>query len=142
MNFLDDIYETTAKLLFCFKNDFPARFALCEFDIRDIPKSTFFPHPVGIVIRSGTRIGENCIIRQNVTIGIRKDEINERPAKIGDNVIIGANAVILGSVTIGNNVVIGAGSIVLINIPENRVYISKILSDETVMMKNDVFGKS
>ena len=56
--------------------------------------------------------------------------------------MIGANAVILGSVTIGNNVVIGAGSIVLINIPENRVYISKILSDETVMMKNDVFGKS
>ncbi len=141
MNFLDDSYETLAKLFFCFKNDFPARLALCEFDIKDIPKSTYFPHPIGIVIRAGTKIGEKCIIRQNVTIGIRKDELNEGPAKIGNNVILGANAVILGPVTIGNNAIIGAGSIVLIDIPENQVYVSKFLSEETLKMKNDDSGE-
>lgn len=111
------------KIFWCLKKDFPLRLLLCDIDLKEIPTSTIFSHPIGIVIRSGTIIGENCSIHQNVTIGQRRSE--EERTIIGNKVIIGAGAIILGGVTIGNNSTIAAGSIVLDDIPSNCVYISK-----------------
>jgi serine acetyltransferase len=85
-----------------------------------IGKGTVFPHhALGIVIHPYAIIGENCKIEQNVTIGGRSG-ITVLPV-IGDNVMIGAGALVLGPVKIGDNVQIGAGAVVVNDIPENCV---------------------
>lgn len=94
----------------------------CDMNLRDIPFSTIFPHPYGISIRGGSRFGENCVIRQNVTIGYRKNPLERAPI-IGNNVHVCAGAIILGPVTVGDNVTIGAGSIVLADIPNNKTIV-------------------
>ncbi|MNG29745.1 Serine acetyltransferase [compost metagenome] len=62
-------------------------------------------------------IGENCVIRQGVTIGNRKS--GDDVPTIGDNVDIGAGAVIIGKIKIGDNVKIGANAVVLKDVPDN-----------------------
>lgn len=116
------ILKSIKKIYICYKKGFPFSVALlCDVCPENIPKSTIFGHPFGIVIRENTVIGENCTIRQNVTIGQRRYENDT--AKIGDNVEIGAGAIILGDVSIGNNVIIGAGSIILASIPDNKTVV-------------------
>lgn len=78
-----------------------------------------FPHPIGIVIGAGVKIGENCIIYQNVTLGRKYKDIAEYPT-IGNNVTIYANSVIIGNVRIGNNAVIGCNSVILRDIKDNE----------------------
>lgn len=75
------------------------------------------PHPNGIVIHPGASIGPNCLIFQQVTIGMRDRE--GIPPQIGGHVDIGAGAKILGSVKIGNHVLIGANAVVLTDVPDN-----------------------
>lgn len=77
------------------------------------------PHPVGIVIGCRTIIGNNAIIENNVTCGLKNFDKEFNP-NIGDNVIIGTGSKILGDVTIGNNVVIGANSVVINNVADNE----------------------
>lgn len=72
---------------------------------------------LGVVIHSNTKIGNNCQINQNVTIG-RNFGDKEVPV-IGDNVYIGAGSVIFGEITIGDNVIIGANSLINKSIPSN-----------------------
>ena len=74
------------------------------------------PHPNGIVIHPDARIGPNCLIFQQVTIGTRGD--GGAPS-IGGHVDIGAGAKILGPVKIGNHVVIGANAVVMLDVPDN-----------------------
>ncbi|MFV0194106.1 serine acetyltransferase [Empedobacter falsenii] len=83
---------------------------------------TKFPHPIGIVIGKGVNIGQNCVIYQNVTIGVKSREDRVYPS-IGNNVIISANCVIIGNITIGNNVTIGASAVVLKDIPDNSIVV-------------------
>ena len=84
-------------------------------------QNTFFPHPIGIVIHPKVKIGKNCTIFQNVTIGQGKLINGIDIPIIGDNVIIYANSVIVGGIKIGNNVTVGAGSIVITDIPDNAI---------------------
>lgn len=72
---------------------------------------------IGVVIHNDTKIGNNCVIAQNVTIG-RKFR-DEKVPVIGNDVYIGANSVVFGEITIGNNVIIGAGSVVDKDVPDN-----------------------
>ena len=74
---------------------------------------------LGIVIHKRCVIGEDCHISQNVTIG-GTSGLYEVPV-LGDNVQVGAGAVIIGPVHIGNNVIIGANSVVNRDIPDNSV---------------------
>lgn len=76
-------------------------------------------HSGGIVIHEKARIGWNCTLRHGITIGLRTE--NGGIPEIGDNVDIGAGAMILGGVTIGNNAKVGAGALVQIDIPEGGV---------------------
>ena len=88
-----------------------------------ISKTVIFAHnALGVVINSSTIIGENCIIYQNVTIGNRN---SSKGPIIKNNVMIGANAVIIGNIIIGNNVKIGAGSIIVHNVPDNATMVSQ-----------------
>ncbi len=110
------------NFLLCIVRRFPVGVAIfCDVPISSIPRSTKFIHPFGIVIRGGTVIGENCTIRQNVTIGQKRQENGH--ATIGKNVEIGAGAIILGDLTIGDNCFIGAGAIVLRNVPDNTIVV-------------------
>ena len=84
---------------------------------RKVPKSTKFPHPIGIVIGLNVVLGENVKIHQNVTLGSDVDS-GEHPI-IGDNVVICSGAVVIGEVKIGDNSVVGANSVVLSDIPPN-----------------------
>ena len=77
-----------------------------------------FGHPIGIVIHQNAIIGSNTIIYQNVTIGRRNGNKEESPI-IGKNCIIGAGACVLGNIKIGNNVKIGANSVVVTDVPDN-----------------------
>ena len=77
----------------------------------EIGSGTVFPHSVGIVIHHMSKIGKNCRIYQNVTIGGGRGPI------IGNNVFIGAGACVLGNVVIGDDCKIGANAVVLTDLP-------------------------
>lgn len=72
-------------------------------------------HPNGVVINSKVRGGINVVIESGVVIG---DEKGMAPS-LGDNIFIGAGAKIIGDVTIGNNVKIGANAVVVKSLPDN-----------------------
>lgn len=74
---------------------------------------------MGVVIHSRAKIGEGCIIAQQVTIGGRS-KIEKVPV-IGNNVYIGAGAKVLGDVVIGDEVVIGANAVVIRNVESGCV---------------------
>lgn len=79
----------------------------------EIGEGTKFAYQgLGVVLNKKAKIGKNCFIRQNVTVG-NGDTV------IGDNVDIGAGAIIIGSIQIGNNVMIGANAVVNKDIPDN-----------------------
>lgn len=74
-------------------------------------------HQSGIVVHGASVIGDDCIIRQNCTLGIRRvDHPNEAPV-LGRGVDVGAGAVILGKVVIGDFARIGANAVVLSDVP-------------------------
>lgn len=85
----------------------------------------FEHHGLGCVVHSNVIIGKNCHIFQNVTIGTRwsPSRGNDGVPTIGNNVMVGCGAVILGGITIGDNVVIGANAIVTKDVPsDSRVF--------------------
>jgi serine O-acetyltransferase len=91
----------------------------------DIPLSTrigaglWLPHPVGVVIHEDSVIGANCVVRQNVTLGIG-GRIPGAPT-LADGVIVGAGAKIIGGVTIGEGAEIGANAVVIRDVPPGGV---------------------
>jgi putative colanic acid biosynthesis acetyltransferase WcaB len=80
-------------------------------------------HGVGLVVNSHTKIGTNCTLRHATTIGNKKlpDGSYSDCPQIGNNVDIGSNVVIIGSICIGDNAVIGAGSVVVKDVPAYTV---------------------
>jgi len=80
-------------------------------------------HGQATVINGTAIIGENCLVRNGITIGskILDDGTITKAATIGNNVEIGSNSVIIGDVNIGDNVIIGAGSVVVKDIPMNAI---------------------
>lgn len=76
-------------------------------------------HSYSTIINGSAHIGKNCSILQNVTIGSGKGGV----PTIGDNVSIGAGAIILGGITVGSHVRIGAGAIVVENVPDHSTVI-------------------
>ena len=83
------------------------------------------PHPYNIIVHPKSTIGRNCVLFQGVTIGERKAMGGDTSPTIKDNVLIGANSVILGPITIGTGAKIGALSIVTHNVDCNLTIIGK-----------------
>ncbi|GHE89383.1 serine O-acetyltransferase [Thalassotalea profundi] len=84
-------------------------------------------HPVGVVINSKVRGGQNIIVESGVVIG---DEKGQAPV-LGDNIFIGAGAKIIGGIKVGSNVKIGANAVVVKDIPDNVTVVgipAKIIS--------------
>ena len=82
----------------------------------------YAPHAFATIINA-KHIGKNFSFRQNTTIGNKGEGLTFDTPEIGDNVVVGANVVIIGNIRIGNNVVIGAGSVVVKDIPDNAVVV-------------------
>lgn len=77
------------------------------------------PHPNGIVIHPSAKIGPNCLIHQQVTIGVKHNE--PQGPIISGHVDIGAGAKIIGNITIGAHVLIGANAVVIRDVPAYSV---------------------
>lgn len=84
-----------------------------------IGKGFFIDHGMGVVIGETTVIGDNCTIYQNVTLGGTGKDKGKRHPTIGDNVMIGSGAKVLGPFTVGSNSKIAANAVVLSEVPEN-----------------------
>jgi serine O-acetyltransferase len=98
-----------------------------------IGKGVMIDHATGVVIGETAVVGNNVSILHNVTLGGTGTTDGDRHPKIGDGVVLGAGATILGPVIVGTNVKIGAGSVVLQDIPDNSVAVgipAKILRRE------------
>ena len=88
-----------------------------------IGEGLFIDHGHGVVIGETAVIGDNCTIYHQVTLGgTGHEKHSKRHPTIGNNVLIGAGAKILGPVTIGDNAMIGAGSVVLSDVPANSTF--------------------
>jgi serine O-acetyltransferase len=86
-----------------------------------IGKRLTIEHSGAIVIHGNSQIGDDCIVRQGVTIGNRRLNAPFDAPCIGNRVNIGAGAKILGAVTIGDDVEIGANAVVLQDVPPNSI---------------------
>lgn len=101
--------------------DLPSLILSNDFRTSDVGPDLFLPHPHGIVIHAGAKIGAGCTIYHNVTIG----ETGSGPGVpvIGDGVLIGAGAIILGKVSVGDGATIAAGAIVVDDVPAGAVVV-------------------
>ena len=86
-----------------------------------IGKNLFIDHGMGVVIGETTEIGDNCTIYQGATLGGTGKEKGKRHPTLGDNVLVGSDAKILGPVNIGNGSKIAASAVVLRDLPENAM---------------------
>ncbi|MGN0559255.1 MAG: serine O-acetyltransferase EpsC [Acutalibacteraceae bacterium] len=84
-----------------------------------IGKGLFIDHGMGVVIGETTIIGDNCTIYQNVTLGGTGKDHGKRHPTLGNNVLVGAGAKVLGPFKVGDNARIAAGAVVLNEIPPN-----------------------
>lgn len=88
-----------------------------------IGSGAFLDHATGVVIGETARIGKNVSMLHHVTLGGSGKKHGDRHPKIGDGVLIGAGATILGNVTVGDGVQIGACSLVLEDVPEHATVV-------------------
>lgn len=88
-----------------------------------IGKRFFIDHGTGVVIGETAIIGNDVTVYQGVTLGGTGKQSGKRHPTIGNNVVIGAGAKILGSFTVGNNVNIGANAVVLSDVPDNSTVV-------------------
>ena len=84
-----------------------------------IGKGFFIDHGMGVVIGETCEIGDNVLLYQGVTLGGTGKDTGKRHPTIGNNVMIGSGAKVLGPIKVGNNVKIGSGSVVLKDVPDN-----------------------
>lgn len=94
----------------------------------DLPASvelgpgTRFPHNgLGVVLHDRVKAGHHCTIFQNVTIGGNGRKVGNGVPRLGNNVTIYSGAVVVGNITIGDNAIIGANAVVLESVPANAL---------------------
>ena len=88
-----------------------------------IGRGLFIDHGMGVVIGETTVIGDNVTLFQGVTLGGTGKEKGKRHPTIGDNVVIGTGAKVLGRITVGNDSMIGANAVVIRDVPEHSTVV-------------------
>ncbi len=83
----------------------------------------FIDHGMGVVIGETTEVGENVTLLQGVTLGGTSLKREKRHPTLGDHVVVGAGAAVIGAITIGAGSRIGAGSVVVRDVPPNSVVV-------------------
>ena len=88
-----------------------------------IGRGLFIDHGFGVVIGETAVLGENVTLFQGVTLGGTGKEKGKRHPTIGDNVVIGAGAKVLGNITVGRDSMIGANAVVIRDVPEHSTVV-------------------
>ncbi len=88
-----------------------------------IGRRFFIDHGMGVVIGETTEIGDDVLLYQGVTLGGTGKEKGKRHPTIGNHVVIGSGAKVLGNITIGDHVKIGAGSVVIHSVPDHSTVV-------------------
>lgn len=88
-----------------------------------IGRRFFIDHGMGVVIGETTEIGDDVLLYQGVTLGGTGNERGKRHPTIGNNVVIGTGAKVLGNIVVGNHVRVGAGSVVIRPVPDNSTVV-------------------
>lgn len=100
----------------------------------------FIDHGMGVVIGETSEIGEDCLLYQGVTLGGTGKEKGKRHPTLGNNVVVGAGAKILGAITIGDNAKIGANAVVLNSVPEYSIVVGvpgKVIKKKVLQMADE-----
>ena len=111
-----------------------------------IGKGLFIAHPYGITINDKVVIGQNCNIHKGVTIGQENRGIRKGTPTMGNNVWIGMNSTVVGSIHIGNDVLIAPNTYLNSDVPDHSIVIgspAKIISrnNATDSYINNVIGE-
>jgi len=88
-----------------------------------IGEGFFIDHGMGVVIGETSEIGDNVTIYQGVTLGGTSHQKTKRHPTLGNNVIVGVGAQLIGAITIGDNTKVGAGSVVVTSVPANATVV-------------------
>ncbi len=83
----------------------------------------FIDHGMGIVIGETSEIGDNVTLYQGVTLGGTSHQRTKRHPTLGNNVVVGVGAQLIGNITIGDNTKVGAGSVVVTSVPANATVV-------------------
>lgn len=86
-------------------------------------RGLFIDHGMGIVIGETTEVGQNVTLLQGVTLGGTSLKREKRHPTLGDHVVVGTGAAVIGAITIGDGSRIGAGSVVVRDVPPNSVVV-------------------
>lgn len=106
-----------------------------------IGKGFFIDHGMGVVIGETAEIGDNCTVYQGVTLGGTGKDVGKRHPTLGDNVMVGAGAKVLGPVKIGSNSKIAANAVVLHPVTENSTAVgipAKVVRRDGKKIENDL----
>jgi serine O-acetyltransferase len=88
-----------------------------------IGRRFFIDHGMGVVIGETTEIGDNVLLYQGVTLGGTGNEKGKRHPTLGNHVVVGTGAKILGNIRIGDHVKVGAGSVVVHPVPDHSTVV-------------------
>ena len=88
-----------------------------------IGEGFFIDHGMGVVIGETSEIGENCLLYQEVTLGGTSHLRAKRHPTLGNNVVVGVGAQLIGNITIGDYSKIGAGSVVITSVPDHATVV-------------------
>lgn len=106
-----------------------------------IGKGLFIDHGMGVVIGETAVVGDNCTIYQGVTLGGTGKEKGKRHPTLGNNVMVGCGAKVLGPFTVGDNSKIAAGAVVLSEVPPNSTCVgvpARIVKREGIRVEPDL----
>jgi serine O-acetyltransferase len=111
-----------------------------------IGKGLFIDHGMGVVIGETSEIGDNVTLYHGVTLGGTGKENGKRHPTVGNNVIIGAGAKVLGPIYVGNNAKIGASAVVLKDVPANATAVGvparlKLVKPNSIIEIKDYLGR-
>ncbi|MBQ9784187.1 MAG: serine O-acetyltransferase [Clostridia bacterium] len=106
-----------------------------------IGKNFFIDHGSGVVIGETTEIGDNCTLYQGVTLGGTGKDVGKRHPTLGNNVMVGSGAKVLGPLTVGANSKIAANAVVLHPVPKNSTAVgipAKVVRRDGVRVADDL----
>lgn len=103
-----------------------------------IGRRFFIDHGMGVVIGETAEIGDDVLLYQGVTLGGTGKECGKRHPTLGNNVVVGTGAKVLGNIKIGNHARIGAGSVVIHPVPDNSTVVG--IPGKVVRTRADASG--
>ena len=106
-----------------------------------IKKGCFIDHGMGVIIGETAEIGENCTIYQGVTLGGTGKDVGKRHPTLGNNVMVGSGAKVLGPFTVGDNSKIAANAVVLSPVPPNSTCVgvpARVVKVDNIRVKDEL----